>query len=128
MSTDGFTGLRRLFAVRSTTPIIVLIFIIALVYSRLIPSNQDYEKYWYLSSLKMGILDLQGNIFFMGKRDRKIDNEIILKAEHHPIPLDRNHYIESAKIQGGYSYWVNDITVINSLREELLNFGNFMSE
>lgn len=108
--------------------LMVILFIESLIFSRLIPTNRDYDKFWKLSTLKIGIMDSFGRFYPSDKEDRNANISQVLKAENNPIYLDKNTLLESTKISNGWSYWISDITRINSIKKELKDLGNVISE
>lgn len=106
----------------------IMLFIESLIRSNLLPTNDRYEEFLKMSSLKIGIIDNQGRSIALPKRNIKLNQKLIEKAENETILLDPNTILESSRIQGGKSYWIKDISNINRLKKELLDLGDVIKE
>ncbi len=98
----------------------VILFVESLVFTRLIPSNRGYESFLKLSALNIGILNADGQIIYQPKEGPRVNTETIQKALIAPVPIDQNTILESAPIQGGYSFWYVDLKDFNALKVRLL--------
>lgn len=106
--------------------LIVVLFIESLVFMRLLPSNRGYESFLELSSLNIGIMDSKGNMIFSPKKYHDIDPHLIDEALIAPVLVDRDTILESAKIQGGKSFWFIDLSDFNTLKRKLLSMSEDM--
>lgn len=115
-----------------TTEIICFIFpayIESLILAQLFPSNDNYEALWSASNLSGGIISLKGDICCRSKKCVSVTLEQIIKAEHENVPLnDGNIILKSHAINGGYGYWVRDISDINKITDELENLGDLLMQ
>ncbi|WP_072469119.1 hypothetical protein [Urinicoccus massiliensis] len=106
--------------------LMVVLFIESLVFMRLLPSNRGYESFLQLSSLNIGIMDLNGKMIFSPKMYRDIEPYLIEDALLNPIFIDENTMLESAKIKGGKSFWFVDFSDFNNLKRKLLSLSEDM--
>lgn len=104
----------------------VILFIESLVFKRLIPSNMGYESFLKMSSLNIGIMDLNENIIFTPKNYPNIEPKLINKAYKKPVLLNENTLLESASIKGGKSFWFVDLTDFNKLKKRLMQLNEEM--
>ena len=106
--------------------LMVILFIESLVFKRLIPSNRGYESFLKMSSLNIGIMDLNENIIFTPKNYPNIEPKLINKAYKKPVLLNENTLLESASIKGGKSFWFVDLTDFNTLKKKLMQLNEEM--
>ena len=106
--------------------LMVILFIESLVFKRLIPSNRGYESFLKMSSLNIGIMDLNENIIFTPKNYPNIEPVLINKAYKKPVLLNENTLLESASIKGGKSFWFVDLTDFNKLKKKLMQLNEEM--
>lgn len=106
--------------------LMVVLFIESLVFMRLLPSNRGYESFLQLSSLNIGIMDLNGKMIFSPKMYRDIEPSLIEDALSNPIFIDEDTMLESAKIKGGKSFWFVDFTDFNNLKRKLISISEDM--
>ena len=109
--------------------LILILFVEALVFTRLIPSNRGYDKFLRLSSLNIGIMDMDDNIVFAPKEGPVVTPKMIHEAMGKATRLDKDTLLESAKITGGMSFWFIDLKELNSLKKQLYALNDsLMSE
>lgn len=106
--------------------LIVVLFIESLVFMRLLPSNRGYESFLQLSSLNIGIVDLNKEMIFRPKEYKDIDLALVDKALKSPIFIDEDTLLESANITGGTSFWFVDFSDFNNLKRKLLSLSEDM--
>lgn len=99
--------------------LVVIMFVEALVFTRLIPSNRGYERFLKMSTMNIGIMDFAGRIIVEPKEGASVSNRLIREALTQPVFLDENTLLESAEIQGGYSFWFVDLKELNQLKAKL---------
>lgn len=97
----------------------VLLFIESLVFTELLPSNRWYERFVTLSALNIGIMDRSGSMMVRPKNGPTVDADLVLEALEHPVAINPDTLIESAAIEGGYSYWFTDLSDFNALKAQL---------
>ena len=99
--------------------LIVILFVEALVFTRLIPSNRGYDDFLRLSSLNIGIMDMYDNIVFAPKKGPSVTPKMIRSSLGKATHIDKDTLLESAKITGGKSFWFIDLSELNSLKKQL---------
>lgn len=99
--------------------IAVLLFIESLVFTELLPSNRWYERFVTMSALNIGIMDRSGEMMVRPKSGPTVDADLVLEALEHPVAINPDTLIESAAIEGGYSYWFTDLSDFNALKAQL---------
>lgn len=104
----------------------VVFFIESLVFTRLLPSNRDYESFLSLSSLNMGMMDLKGNMVLHPPQRPKVGAEEVKRASERALSIDENTLLESSPIQGGTCFWFVDLTDFNQLKSQLMTANEEM--
>ena len=93
-------------------------FIECLIVSRLIPSNDNYDKLWEASTTGAGIIDNEGNVQYRSRNCEPVTLNQVNLAEKNALFLKGgNTQLRSHAVNGGYGYWVKDITEINRLNK-----------
>ena len=123
---EPFEYIKIIFKSAEFNILMVLLFIESLVFMRLLPSNRDYESFLQLSSLNIGIVDLNKDMIFRPKKYKDIDLALVDKAILNPIFIDEDTLLESANITGGTSFWFIDFTNFNNLKRKLLSMSEDM--
>ncbi len=123
---EPFEYIKIIFKSAEFNILMVLLFIESLVFTRLLPSNRGYESFLQLSSLNIGIMDSNGKIIFSPKMYRDIEPSLIEDALSNPIFIDEDTMFESAKINGGKSFWFVDFTDFNNLKRKLISISEDM--
>lgn len=109
--------------------LIVILFVEALVFTRLIPSNRGYDGFLKLSSLNIGIMNDDGDIVFAPKKGPSVTPKMIRSSLGNATHIDKDTLIESAKITGGKSFWFIDLSELNLLKKQLYTLNeSLMSE
>lgn len=123
---EPFEYIKIIFKSAEFNILMVLLFIESLVFMRLLPSNRGYESFLQLSSLNIGIVDLNKEMIFRPKEYKDIDLALVDKALKSPIFIDEDTLLESANITGGTSFWFVDFTDFNNLKRKLLSMSEDM--
>lgn len=124
-----FTYIKVAIASAEFNVLILILFVEALVFTRLIPSNRGYDKFLRLSSLNIGIMDMDDNIVFAPKEGPVVTPKMIHESMGKATRLDKDTLLESAKITGGMSFWFIDLKELNSLKKQLYALNDsLMSE
>lgn len=121
-----FQQIKLMFTSAEFNILVVILFIESLVFTRLIPSNRGYEQFLKMSTMNIGIMDLAGRIIVEPKEGASVSNTLIREALTQPVPLDENTLLESAEIQGGYSFWFVDLREFNLLKAQLVSLNEDM--
>lgn len=116
------------FKVSEVGCIVFGIFLESLILTHLIPSNDGYENFWNMLSLRAGIMDYDGKEHFKSLKGVSINKEDVYGEKDNNILLDDETILQSFPINGGRSYWLKDISQINKLNEELKELGDIISE
>lgn len=126
---DFFVYIKTAIASAEFNILIIILFIEALVFTRLIPSNRGYNKFLSLSSLNIGIMNMDGDVVFAPKEGPSVTPRMIRASVGKATKMDENTYLESAKINGGESFWFIDVKELNSLKKQLYALNeSLMSE
>ena len=123
---EPFEYIKIIFKSAEFNILMVLLFIESLVFMRLLPSNRGYESFLQLSSLNIGIVDLNKEMIPRPKKYKDIDLALVDKALKSPIFIDEDTLLESANITGGTSFWFIDFTDFNNLKRKLLSMSEDM--
>ena len=123
---EPFEYIKIIFKSAEFNILMVLLFIESLVFMRLLPSNRGYESFLQLSSLNIGIVDLNKEMIFRPKKYKDIDLALVDKALKSPIFINEDTLLESANITGGTSFWFVDFTDFNNLKKKLLSMSEDM--
>lgn len=126
---DFFVYIKTAIASAEFNILIIILFIESLVFTRSIPSNRGYDKFLRLSSLNIGIMNMDGDVVFAPKEGPSVTPEMIRASVGKATKMDENTYLESAKIKGGESFWFIDLKELNSLKKQLYALNeSLMSE
>lgn len=126
---DFFVYIKTAIASAEFNILIIILFVESLVFTRLIPSNRGYDKFLSLSSLNIGIMNMDGDIVFAPKEGPSVTPDMIRASMGKATKVDEDTYLESAKINGGESFWFIDLKELNSLKKQLYALNeSLMSE
>lgn len=114
-----FRLVKLMFASTEFNILAVLLFIESLVFTELLPSNRGYERFVTISALNIGIMDRNGSMMVRPKNGPTVNAALVLKALERPIAMNPDTLMESAAIEGGYSYWFTDLSDFNALKAQL---------
>ena len=85
----------------------------------LIPSNINYEKYFYHSMCSAFITDENLQVIYRSKSSLPLDKEQLKAAIISPIMIDKNTKFYGTKIHGGYTFRSEDLSLINEINNGL---------
>lgn len=126
---DFFVYIKTAIASAEFNILILILFIESLVFTRLIPSNRGYKKFLKLSSLNIGIMNMDGDVVFAPKEGPSVTPDMIRSSIGKAKKVAEDTYLESAKIKGGESFWFIDLKELNSLKKQLYALNeSLMSE
>lgn len=94
----------------------------------LLPTNSHYRYFFSESTIAAQIVDRQCHSVYRAKNAPALSPDQLAAAAREPILLDANTRLQSAPIQDGRVYWVEDITKINRIREQLAEINAQLSE
>ncbi len=81
----------------------------------LIPSNINYEKYFYHSMCSAFITDENLQVIYRSKSSLSLDKEQLKAAIKSPIMVNKNTRFYGTKIHGGYTFRSEDLSLINEI-------------
>lgn len=81
----------------------------------LIPSNINYEKYFYHSMCSAFITDENLQVIYRSKSSLPLDKEQLKAAIISPIMVNKNTRFYGTKIHGGYAFRNEDLSLINEI-------------
>lgn len=81
----------------------------------LIPSNINYEKYFYHSMCSAFITDENLQVIYRSKSSLPLDKEQLKAAIISPIMVNKNTRFYGTKIHGGYTFRSEDLSLINEI-------------
>ena len=81
----------------------------------LIPSNVNYEKYFYHSMCSAFITDENLQVIYRSKSSLSLDKEQLKAAIISPIMVNKNTRFYGTKIHGGYTFRSEDLSLINKI-------------
>ncbi|NLC72934.1 MAG: hypothetical protein GX684_04075 [Ruminococcaceae bacterium] len=125
---EPFYWVRAAYKAPEFNCIITIAFTESLLATHLLPSNHGYDKFWDMSSLKIGMQDDCDNFIKTSEENRELSPELIKKAQEKPIYLDSDSVLHAAKISGGRSFWINDIRELRKLHLYASEMGDVMQE
>lgn len=85
----------------------------------LIPSNINYEKYFYHSVCSAFITDENLQVIYRSKSSLPLDKEQLKAAIISPIMVNKNTRFYGTKIHGGYTFRSEDLSLINEINNGL---------
>ena len=94
----------------------------------LLTTNGHYRYFFSESTIAAQIVDGQGHPVYRAKNAPALSPDQLAAAAREPILLDANTRLQSAPIQDGRVYWVEDISRINRIREQLAEINGQLSE
>ena len=104
-------------------------FLECLILSHLLPSNDNYGSLWKASSIGAGLMNREGSILYKSRTSDDVTQSQVKQAETEAVMLrGGNAVLRSHQVQGGYGYWIRDISEINRLNSELEELGDILDE
>ena len=94
----------------------------------LLTTNGHYRYFFSESTIAAQIVDGQGHPVYRAKNAPALSPDQLDDAAREPILLDANTRLQSAPIQDGRVYWVEGISRINRIREQLAEINAQLSE
>ena len=94
----------------------------------LLPTNGHYRYFFAESTVAAQIVDGQGQPVYRAKNAPALTAKQLNAAAHAAILLDTDTRLQSAPVQDGHVYWVEDISKINRIREQLADINAQLSE
>ena len=94
----------------------------------LLPTNGHYRYFFSESTVAAQIVDGQGHPVYRAKNAPALTPEQLETAAKKPVLLDGNTRLQSAPVQDGCVYWVEDISKINRIRAQLAEINGQLVE
>ncbi len=94
----------------------------------LLPTNGHYRYFFAESTVAAQIVDGQGQPVYRAKNAPALTAKQLSAAARAAILLDADTRLQSAPVQDGRVYWVEDISKINRIREQLADINAQLSE
>lgn len=91
------------------------------IQQRVFPSNSGYKDFFEKSSVPMLVTNMKGEIIYKSLTTEPISREQLKNAISKPCIINGSHRLSSHAIKGGRSYWIDDISELNCINEELKN-------
>lgn len=111
-----------------TFSMVCIIVLESCIWIGIIPSNDNYESYFNLSKLSSFITDEKHNIVYQAENALLLDQTEMQKAILEPVFINPNLCVSCKKIRGGYTFWLEDLTEINNLHDQLQEINENLSE
>ncbi|MGN1351141.1 MAG: histidine kinase N-terminal 7TM domain-containing protein [Anaerovoracaceae bacterium] len=119
----------RVYRVPELVCFVFAAFLECLIDSRLIPSNDNYDRLWAVSTTGTGIMDRDGNVQYRSCNSQAVTLDQVKMAKEDTLLLNGgNTQLRSHAVNGGYGYWFKDVTEINRLNKELEDMGDLLNE
>lgn len=93
----------------------------------MIQSNTHHDELFRCSTLGAQITDKDYAICYMSDTARVFGREILKEAEKHPVDLGTER-LSGAAVRGGHVFWLDDVSKVKELLEELKKTGEKLSE
>ena len=94
----------------------------------LLPVNGHYRYFFAESTVAAQIVDGQGRPVYRAKNAPALTAKQLNAAARAAILLDADTRLQSAPVQDGRVYWVEDISKVNRIREQLADINAQLSE
>ncbi len=85
----------------------------------LLPTNKRYFRFFSEATIAAQIADRYGRVLYRAKAAPQLTPEQMHLADRSAIFLDADTRLQSASVQDGHVYWVEDLTQINRMKEQL---------
>lgn len=92
----------------------------------LIPTNTNYGDIMQISSVATQITDNSGTVIYKSQSAKPVPKELLNGADK--AFMDENTILLKSKISGGYGFYQDDISELNSLNEQLEEANDRLSE
>ena len=94
----------------------------------LLPTNRQYRYFFSESTIAAQIVDGHGHPVYRAKNAPALSPDQLADARHGAILLTSDARLQSAPIQDGRVYWVEDISQINRIQAQLAEINAQLSE
>ena len=94
----------------------------------LIPSNDEYENYFYRSVYSAVITDENLDVIYNSEKSFFTDKILLEQATKCPVMIDENTRLSAEKIYGGYTFRIEDLSKVNEINVALSETKERLSE
>ena len=94
----------------------------------LIPSNDEYENYFYRSAYSAVITDENLGVIYNSEKSISADKNLLGRAAKSPVMIDENTRLSAEKIHGGYAFRIEDLYKVNEINAALSETNERLSE
>ena len=94
----------------------------------LIPSNDEYENYFYHSAYSAVITDENLSVIYDSEKSISTDKNLLSRAAKSPVMIDENTRLSAEKIHGGYTFRIEDLSKVNEINAALSETNERLSE
>ena len=94
----------------------------------LIPSNDEYENYFYRSAYSAVITDENLSVIYDSEKSISTDKNLLGRAAKSPVMIDENTRLSAEKIHGGYIFRIEDLSKVNEINAALSETNERLSE
>ena len=94
----------------------------------LIPSNDEYENYFYRSAYSAVITDENLSVIYDSEKSIFTDKNLLGRAAKSPVMIDENTRLSAEKIHGGYTFRIEDLSKVNEINAALSETNERLSE
>ncbi|MBE5870571.1 MAG: hypothetical protein E7294_04845 [Lachnospiraceae bacterium] len=124
------TVIQRMYELPEMTCLILIAFWESLVFSHLIPSNQNDIELFRLCSIRGGLADSGFHVELAAAKEIEPTPKQLRRAfAKKRVSMNYgNALLQCQPVTGGYFYWIEDLTEINRLNRELEDTGDYLSE
>lgn len=94
----------------------------------LIPSNYEYENYFYRSAYSAVITDENLSVIYDSEKSIFTDKNLLGRAAKSPVMIDENTRLSAERIHGGYTFRIEDLSKVNEINAALSETNERLSE
>ena len=94
----------------------------------LLPTNGYYRYFFSESTVAAQLVDSRSQTVYHSKTAPVLTADLLAAAARDPVLLDADTRLQSAPVQGGRVYWVEDLSRINRIRAQLAEVNAQLSE
>ncbi|MGN0801556.1 MAG: histidine kinase N-terminal 7TM domain-containing protein [Candidatus Faecivicinus sp.] len=85
----------------------------------LLPTNNRYLRFFSEAAIAAQIADRRGQVLYRAKSAPQLTLEQMQAADRGAILLNPDTRLQSAPVHDGHVYWVEDLTQVNRMKEQL---------
>lgn len=128
LALEDVTGVRSLFRLPE-----IHCFILAAIWEScikigLVPSNIEYNDFFSHSSLDTQIADAGFNVIYRSENAEPLSEKQMLLSIEKPVLIRQNTLLCSHEVLGGNIFWIEDLTAVNRMNEQLREIGEHLAQ